>query len=220
MLKFELSQPADTYFEFEGEQYRITMYDGYPCAELLFVVSEKKDSHIYIESLHVSKKHRNSNKHYGSILLDYTLNRMFVNLSETHQTILLTAAPFDISEWRILKKHIKYVNIPELLEFLQVESIRDITKDMIDDNEIAFRDMDIFDYFAAENDELVNLITFYQRFGFKIFRESKVKTNKVSYTEYEMKRPNEIIPVPGLARYRAGNLASIGLSKSKLFNKN
>jgi hypothetical protein len=153
--------------------------------------------YIYIDSLHINRKYQHTDKHYGQIMLDYVLNHMFPNLQETHKTIKLEARPFHMSHWRIIKKHIDRVNIPELLKYYNVESLDKVTKTMIDDDQPSFSDeVRIYNLSGASKDELSMLVNFYKRFGF-------APVGQPTENGQKMTRPNMIIPVPGLVSYTA-----------------
>jgi hypothetical protein len=204
MINFELinytANEEDRFFEYE-----LRMHDGsHYCGRLEFQINQDS-GHIEIRQLHIERKHQHTDKHYGSIILDYALNRMFINTSEICKTIFLVAHPFEMSYWRIIKHHKNCMNIPALLKYLNVDSLDKVTKKMCDDmadndydDRIGWNYTDIFDFTGAEEQELSQLIKFYQRFGFN-------PTNAHPRI-YEMNRPNKIIPVSNLVSYKAGKL--------------
>jgi hypothetical protein len=205
MLHFDLEQIRLRENSQDGDiiQYCLYLSDGEPVAKLEFDIC-KKPRKIYIERLKVKQKHQHTNKHYGSIILDYFLNRMIHNLSEDYKTIYLAAYPFDMSYWRIIKKYPEFVDLDKLVKFFNskypnVDSLDKINKNMVDDNENELYGNVYFGFEDAARKEFDLLEKFYQRFGF-------VTTGITAGTAY-MKRTNKIIPVPGI-NYTTGKLGS------------
>jgi hypothetical protein len=170
--------------------YKLTMYDGSREVGELHYNTDESLGTIIITDIFIKMQHQHTNKHYGSIILDQALNCVFEDLQDTYDTIYIYAKPRYMSYWRILIRHIDCVDIPALLDHLGVESIKDITKSMMDkmQNRPLFKK--IFDYKQAEIDETYDLMEFFERFGFKAINTAN-KHNP-------MIRSNEVSHVPGI----------------------
>jgi hypothetical protein len=197
MINFTLDPKGQKYTVQPDNLKTLSMYSGSNyCGYLNFEASGNTIDPIFINSMKIEKRFQHTVLHYGSILLDYALNRMFVNLSQIHKTIQLEARPFHISEYHILTRYPEAVDIPELLKYFYVTDVSEITKDMLS---YFASDRTMFNYALAEDLGTNDLVNFYKRFGFK-------EAGKGQHKSVIMKRPNKVIPVPDLVKYTTGKL--------------